>query len=100
MSHLIDIDTAENGQIACEKIIKNKYDLVFMDQMMPVMDGVEATRTIRQMEGEYFAKLPIIALTANAISDSWNELHEAGMNDVAVKPIDMKNIINVLNKWL
>lgn len=96
----MEIDMAVNGQDACEKIQKKQYDLVFMDQMMPVMDGVEATRLIRSLEDEYYQKLPIIALTANAMTEAKEELIAAGMNDVAVKPIVMEHIVEVLTKWI
>ena len=97
---LMDIDTAENGKEALEKVENNRYDLVFMDHMMPVMDGVESTMAIRKLGGEYYSRLPIVALTANAVSEVKDELLAAGMNDIITKPISMDNIIEVLQKWL
>lgn len=94
------IDTAENGKIAVEKVKSKKYDLIFMDHKMPVMDGVEATQSIRSLEGEYFKTLPIIALTANAVNEARKIFEEAGMNDFVAKPIEMKEICGKLKKWL
>ena len=96
----MEIDMAVNGQEACEKVQKKQYDLVFMDQMMPVMDGVEATRYLRSLGDESYRKLPIIALTANAMAEAKEDLIAAGMNDVAVKPIVMERIVEVLTKWI
>ena len=60
-------ECASSGQEAIDKIKINKYDLVFMDHMMPVMDGVDATKIIRNLDGEYYKEVPIVALTANAL---------------------------------
>ena len=96
----MQIDTAENGKEAIDKICKNRYDLVFMDHMMPVMDGIEATRTLREMEEDYYKNLPIIALTANAVVDARAKFFDAGMNDFAAKPIDLKDICSKIRHWL
>lgn len=63
----MQIDVAANGKQALEMVQKKKYDLVFMDHFMPIMDGVEATQEIRALEDDYFQKLPTIALTADAV---------------------------------
>ena len=97
---MMEIDTAQNGQVALEMVQKKHYDLVFMDHMMPVMDGVEATLAIRKLGGDYYTNLPIIALTANAISEAKDVLLSAGMNDITTKPISMDNVIGILKKWL
>lgn len=96
----MQIDLAENGKNALAKIKEKEYDVVFMDHMMPVMDGVEATRQLRAMEGDYFQKLPVIALTANVISEAKESFREAGMNDFAAKPIKLKEITAILRKWI
>lgn len=96
----MQIDTAENGAQALEMIQKNKYHLVFMDHWMPVMNGVEATAAVRRLEGEYYQKLPIIALTADAMEEAMNEFLAAGMNDFVAKPIEMKEICTILKLWL
>ena len=74
------------------------YDLVLMDLQMPVMDGLEATRRIRALPG--FATLPILAMTANAMSGDRQRSLEAGMNDHITKPIDPEQLFDVLLRWL
>ena len=96
----MQIDTAGDGKQALEKIQKETYDMVFMDHMMPVMDGIEAVQRLRQMEGEYYRKLPVIALTANAVSGAREEFLAAGMNDFVAKPIRIKEICSKITKWL
>ena len=92
-------DFAQSGREAVRMVQKVKYDMVFMDQMMPEMDGVEATNVIRKLG---FAKesLPIIALTANAISGIKEYLLEHGFNDYASKPINIKLLEEILLKNL
>ncbi|MDR2109890.1 MAG: response regulator [Spirochaetaceae bacterium] len=63
----IRVDICDNGGSAIAMIKANRYDLVFMDHMMPGMDGIEAVTRIRALEGEYFKRLPVIALTVNAL---------------------------------
>ena len=96
----LQIDTAANGKMAVKMIQENKYDLVFMDHMMPVMDGVEATRVIRQLDGEYYKELPIIALSANATTEARETFRECGMNDFVAKPIKVQDICKCIRKWL
>ena len=94
------IDLASNGQEALERVQKEPYDLVFMDHYMPVMDGVEATKRIRGLEGERYKHLPVIALTADAVQGVREDFFAAGMNDFASKPIEMEDVSRVLRKWL
>ncbi len=96
----MQIETAENGKEAVDKVQKTQYDLVFMDHMMPIMDGVEATRCIRELEDDYYRQLPIIALTADAMSGAKAEFLAAGMNDFVAKPIEMKEISSKLKQYL
>ncbi len=96
----MQIDTAENGEEALNMIRERHYDLVFMDHWMPVMNGVEATKALRKLEGEYYQKLPVIALTADAMEEARKEFYEAGMNDFVAKPIEMKEICMALKAWL
>ena len=93
------IDLAENAGEAIEKIMENEYDVVFMDHMMPEVDGVEATHIIRRIMPEY-DNIPIIALTANAVSGAKEMFLAEGMADFVAKPIDLKQITAVLYKWL
>lgn len=94
------VDVAKNGQEAVRFVNANRYDLVFMDHMMPVMDGIEATIMIRNMEGDYYQNLPILALTANGVVGMKDTFLKAGMNDWLLKPYEMKQIFEKLRKWL
>lgn len=96
----MQIDTAENGLQAVKMVRGSQYDLVLMDHMMPVMDGIVATKTIRELPDEKYKKLPIIALTANAMVDARKEFLNAGMNGFVAKPIDFTRICNQLKLWL
>lgn len=96
----MQMDTAENGKQALDMIIKNRYDLIFMDHMMPVMDGIEAVKCLREVEDEYCKNVPVIALTANAVVEARMKFLEAGMNDFAAKPIDLKDICAKIRQWL
>lgn len=94
------IDTAESGKRALQMIQKKKYHIIFMDHMMPVMDGIEATQKLRAMDGDYYRNVPVVALTANALTDAREKFTRAGMNDFVAKPIEMKEICNCIKKWL
>ena len=96
----LQIDTAENGKVAVEKVKTNQYDMVFMDHMMPVMDGVEALAEIRKLEGEYFKNLPIIALSANATTEAQEYFKENGFYDFVPKPIKLKELCACIRRWL
>ena len=93
------VTTAKSAAEAIDLIHKTKFDLVFMDHMMPEVDGVEATHIIRQLVPGY-KDVPIIALTANAIGGAREMFIREGMNDFVAKPIDLKDIVSKLNKWL
>ncbi|MCL2044071.1 MAG: transporter substrate-binding domain-containing protein [Treponema sp.] len=92
----INADTAVSGRQAIEMIMQKQYDLVFMDHMMPELDGVETSKIIRASG----ITVPIIALTANAIADAKDEFLAAGMNDVLTKPIVKALFNNMLIRWL
>jgi len=92
----ITADTAMSGQQAIDMIKETQYDIVFMDHMMPGMDGVEATKIIREMG----TKVTIIALTANAVAGAKEEFFAAGMDDWLTKPIDKALFFNLLEKWI
>lgn len=96
----MQIDTAENGLQAVKMVRGSQYDLVLMDHMMPVMDGIEAAKAIRALPEDKYQKLPIIALTANAMVDARKEFLNAGMNGFVAKPIDFTRICNQLKLWL
>jgi len=96
------VDLCLSGTEAIEAVKANRYDIVFMDHMMPVMDGIEATKHIRELGNEdlHYKKLPIIALTANAVSGTKEMFMESGFNDFLSKPIDMNILSIILEKWI
>lgn len=91
-------DLAPDGMQAIELLQKNQYDLVLMDMQMPVMDGLEATRCIREMPGK--GSLPIVAMTANAFAEDKDRCLAAGMDDFIAKPVDPGILFGILLKWL
>lgn len=96
----MQIDTADSGKRALQMAAEKKYHIIFMDHMMPVMDGIETTERLRQMEDEYYHTVPIVALTANALMDAREKFAKAGMDDFVAKPIEMKEICRCIKKWL
>ena len=92
------VTIVENGQIAVDTVQRQNFDGVLMDVQMPVMDGFTATRTIRA--DQRFKDLPIIAMTANAMSGDREKALEAGMNDYVAKPLDLDKMFAVLRAWL
>ncbi|MDR1830669.1 MAG: response regulator [Candidatus Fibromonas sp.] len=95
----MQIDLRFSGAEAIQAVKANHYDLVFMDHMMPEMNGVEATKHIRELGDEYL-NLPIIALTANALSGTKEMFLANGFNDFLSKPIDTVKLNAILGKWL
>jgi CheY-like chemotaxis protein len=94
------IDTADSGIKAIEMIKENDYDIVFMDHMMPEMDGVDVTKIIRALPEEKFKKLPIVALTANVVGDVRDIFMKSGMSDFLSKPMEHTEMERVLREWL
>ncbi len=90
------IDIADNGKMGLEFVLEKKYDIIFMDYQMPLMNGIEATQAIRNQK----INTPIIALTANALKGDKEIFLEAGMNDYISKPFKVDDIRQVLLKWL
>ncbi|MBS1154276.1 MAG: periplasmic sensor hybrid histidine kinase [Proteobacteria bacterium] len=102
-SHGIVVDEAINGEEAVQKVQRQHYDAVLMDIQMPVMDGLEAARRIRELAktpgNERYAALPIIAMTALAMAQDAQKSRAAGMNDHITKPIDPERLMSALAKW-
>ncbi|MBE5866100.1 MAG: response regulator [Lachnospiraceae bacterium] len=96
----MQIMTADSGKAAISMLRSKDIDLVFMDHMMPEMDGVEATGIIRKGEDEYYRKLPIIALTANAVNGVREKFLALGFNDFVAKPIELSTLDRTLKTWL
>ncbi len=95
-----EIACANNGQEAVDMAASQRFDLIFMDCQMPVMDGFEATRQIRLKEDHGGRRLPIVALTASAMSEDSVKCRLAGMDDYLSKPIRPDSIVAVLDRWL
>ncbi|MDR2786112.1 MAG: response regulator, partial [Treponema sp.] len=96
------IDTCTSGYEAVAKIKQQRYDLVLLDHMMPGMDGVETALAIRRLESpdRYFQRLPLVALTANAVTGIKEMFVENGLSDFLAKPIDISQLDAILNKWI
>jgi CheY-like chemotaxis protein/HPt (histidine-containing phosphotransfer) domain-containing protein len=94
----VKVDICESGFDAINLVRGNSYDIIFMDHMMPVMDGLETTAKIRELSG--CAKIPIIALTANAVSGVREMFLSNGMDDFLSKPIDPAKLESMLFKWI
>ena len=103
-SYILDMfgvvsDSVQSGRQAIEMAASNTYDIIFMDHMMPEMDGIEATKIIRSM-GKPAGDVPVVALTANAVSDAVEKFFAAGFADFLSKPIDDAAMARCLLKWL
>ena len=103
----LSIEGVKSGQEAIDRIRSivehpdtSRYDLIFMDHMMPGMDGIEATQRIRNIDSDYARNVPIIALTANALAGSRETFLENGVNDFLAKPIDIQKMDLMLEKWI
>ncbi len=95
----LEVEVADNGRFALEKLqTEGPFDLVIMDIMMPEMDGIEATRRLRSLEG--MSELPVIALTAKAMPEDRAHCLEAGASDFMTKPVDTDQLLSLLRVWL
>ena len=90
------VEVAANGSAALEMAQKQAYDLIFMDMQMPVMDGVTATRAMRDAG----LSLPIVAMTANAMEQDRQRCMDAGMDDFLSKPVEPHEMIRLARRWL
>jgi len=93
-------DEASDGLAALDKVAQEEYALILMDYRMPEPDGVETTIRIRQMEGDYYKKVPIIAMTADEREEMQEQFQQAGMNGMLRKPLQKDALEEVLNRWL
>ncbi len=97
----LQTELAQNGEEAVNRYVKDQYDLIFMDCQMPVMDGFQATRAIRELESNNQRRsTPIIAITANAMDGVSQQCKEAGMDDYLAKPIKKDQLENCISNWL
>ena len=96
----LQVDVADSGRRAIAKVEENDYDIIFMDHMMPEMDGIETTAHIRAKVGKKFQEVVIVALTANAVNGAKNVFLSSGMQDFLSKPIEMSRMVEILRRWL
>ena len=97
--HGLTVETAENGADGLERLLDQDFDVIFMDNQMPVMGGLEAARRIRALPTAK-GRVPIIGLTGRATEDDHQDGLDAGMNDYLVKPFSPADLETVLNRWL
>ena len=100
MPYQIKVVTSLSGQEALEKLNTMDYDFVFLDHMMPEMDGVETLRKMRQKPGAYFQSIPVIAFTANAIGGAREMFMEEGFDDFIAKPIELSVLERLLRRYV
>ncbi|MDR2591563.1 MAG: response regulator [Chitinispirillales bacterium] len=100
LPYKMQIDVCQSGAEAIEQVRGKPYDIVFMDHMMPEMDGIEAAQKIRDLGGDEYKRLPIVALTANAVSGVREMFLQNGFNDFLAKPIEMMKLNAILDAWL
>ncbi|MDR1924160.1 MAG: response regulator [Planctomycetaceae bacterium] len=96
----VEIEIANNGIEAIESVQKNDFDLILMDVQMPIMDGLTATKEIRKLQKNSAARIPILAMTANAMDTDYQKSVEAGMDDHLTKPIDPEKLKQSLEIWI
>lgn len=97
---LIDVTLCSSGKECIELVKKEKYDIIFLDHMMPEMDGIETLKALKSLERNCSADSPVVALTANAIVGVKEMYLSAGFADYISKPIDVKNFENIIKKYL
>lgn len=99
-SYKVAADTAKSGKEALEKVALKEYQLVFMDYMMPEMDGIETTKHLRNLDVAYCKEVPVVALTANAIKGVKEQMLAEGFDDYLTKPIAVRQLEEILRKYL
>ena len=95
----IKCDTATSGLSAIDMVMSNNYDIVLMDIAMPVMNGIDALKEIRDLSDEYYEKLPIIAMTEDVIGKNRQEIIDEGFSDVILKPFDITVLASLVNRF-
>jgi signal transduction histidine kinase len=96
----VKVDIAENGKVAIEMLQRENYDLILMDIEMPVMDGYEATKVIRELSDEKKRNIPVIALTAHALDEFEQKSYESGMNAFQTKPLQIESLMKVIRTFV
>lgn len=88
-----------NGEDALKQVLECEFDIIFMDHMMPDYDGIETTNDIRQLRGQYYQKIPIIALTTNSFVGTRDMFLQCGFNDAMAKPVTLQEVKEMLFRW-
>jgi signal transduction histidine kinase/CheY-like chemotaxis protein len=98
--HGLQVDSVESGRDCLKRMKENVYDLVLMDHMMPEMDGVETLHAIRAMDGDYYKNVPVVVVTANAMSGVQEAMEKEGFQSYISKPINVDKLENVLLEYI
>ena len=96
----INVDTAENGISAIDMVMNKEYDMVFMDIAMPVMNGIDALREIRDLDGDRYKTVPVIAMSEDVIGKNRQDIIKEGFSDVILKPFDITVLAGILSKYV
>lgn len=99
MQQNFDIVTVKNGKSVLDKLEKETFDLILMDINMPILDGMETTKRIRESKDNAIAKLPIFAITGNASNYSIDEFKAVGINEYLQKPLDFDRLVTLVNQY-
>lgn len=99
MQQDFDIVTVKNGKAVLEKLENETFDLILMDINMPILDGMETTRKIREMRDSKISSLPIFAITGNASNYSIDEFKAVGINEYLQKPLDFDRLVTLVNQY-
>ncbi|VAW28367.1 sensor for ctr capsule biosynthesis, probable histidine kinase acting on RcsB [hydrothermal vent metagenome] len=99
MQQNFEIVTVKNGQAVLGKLQSESFDLILMDINMPILDGMETTRKVRDMKDSNIANLPIFAITGNAGNYSIDEFKAVGINEYLQKPLDFDRLVTLVNKY-
>lgn len=95
-----EIDAVKNGQQVLKSMETNDYNLILMDINMPVMDGIECTRQVREMSDDTKRSIPIIAITGNARNYSLKDFNNMGINDYLPKPLNFDSLVEIVKKYI
>ncbi|MCF6353236.1 MAG: response regulator [Cyclobacteriaceae bacterium] len=99
MQQNFEIVTVKNGNAVLEKLDNESFDLILMDINMPLLDGMETTRRIREMKNSSISSIPIFAITGNASNYSIDEFKAVGINEYLQKPLDFDRLVTLVNQY-
>ena len=94
-----DIEAAKNGKEVIEKLQKEDFDLILMDINMPILDGMECAKKIREMDNSVKSSIPILAITGNARNYSMDDFKAVGINEYLPKPLDFDNLVSLVLRY-